>query len=465
MNYTKILNKNEYQKKLFQVMEEIEQISVNKNEKLYFAKNATHLINSQIFGLMNHQSKNPLFNSVSALLKESCYKSEMQSGGSTDFLIKFSIECLKNCLNYQKSCSMNDVNNFIQIFEKEFPFFVEYPEMESMYSELENLIQNEQIFTIIKNSFELSGLDSRILIESTKNQNSSIELKNGFNFKFQPFIEIFDPKLKWEHSYVKCLVIDGILANVHQIDQLLRKSTETKIPMIIFAKGFEGEILETINTNNQSKAFNIFPAKVELDIDLLNVLNDIAIVSNGDLISPLKGEILSLIKYDDIPTIDHICCLKNNATITNNSATYRVARHIQELTTIRETHNDIKMIEIFNNRIKNLTTNFVNIKLASISEQERLYRLEQLDLGLRFCKSVMKYGFFKQKSYNQFIDKILNNNDYKGNELFLFVNSFKAALEKTQNKIPTLTIAVAIKYGTSFVKSVLNVNSAILNEK
>ena len=458
--FSEVLNQASFNKELFIALNKIEKICSSKN-KLYFHRDSTHISSNIISSFNFSQNENGLYKSILKILKESCYKSELLSGNSSDFFISFAINLLRNCLNFQNRNIVSFFKDWSEIFEKEFPLFVDYPTIKNVEYQLKKGIQDEQIQNLIINAFKLSGLESRIFIEPTKNSHSSIELKRGYTFQNKPIIEVFNPKIKWEQNYVKCLVIDGILANIHEVDQILVASTETKNPMIIFAKGFEGEISSTIKYNNLNKSFNIFLAKMDLEIDFLNVLNDIAVVSGGDVISSLKGEILNLINYEKIPVLEYVCCLNNNITIINNKADKNIKSHVKRLTHERDQYSDVKMVEIYNNRMKNLSANLVNIKIASFSEQERLLKIEKLDLGMRICRSVMKYGTFNKDKINIFTNKIKK---HRNCEVDIFTDALEKSFNKIGTSIPSMSIIAGIKYGIAFAENILSISGAIVKE-
>ena len=109
------------------------------------------------------------------------------------------------------------------------------------------------------------------------------------------------------------------------------ESNKTKIPLVIFARGFGEEVLNTLKLNNDLGNFDIFPIKIRQEENNLNLINDIAVVCGTDIVSTLKGDVLSLVKYDNLSLIEKIICHKNNFTIINYQTKNRVSLQIRNI--------------------------------------------------------------------------------------------------------------------------------------
>ena len=143
--------------------------------------------------------------------------------------------------------------------------------------------------SVLLEAIKLGGIESKIVCEPTKNSKTSIELKNGYNFTINPFDLFYNQKGRWDREKVKCLIVDGFVENISEIDHLLTESNKTKNPMIIFANGFNDDVIQTLKFNFERETLDIFPVKIDIELDSINTINDIAVVCGGDIISSLKG--------------------------------------------------------------------------------------------------------------------------------------------------------------------------------
>ena len=220
--------------------------------------------------------------------------------------------------------------------------------------------------------------------------------------------------------------------------------------MIIFSNGFNEEVIQTLRLNFERETLDIFPVKIDIEIDTINVLNDIAIICGGDIISSLKGNTLTFVKYEDIPVIDFISCVGKNITINNSKSSQRSELQLQEiLKQLNKSDNEF-IIKSLNNRIKSLTSNVVSIKIASDSEIQNIKNIEKIDLALRVFKSVLKFGVVDVK---KIIHSIKNN-------------FMKEIIENTYKieKIPAFTFASATKLGIDLVNNIISINSIVIKD-
>lgn len=457
MQNTKFLSKEIFLKEVSLFFKYLESFSLRKNSNLLFSKNdIVHLTENKLYSLfaLNDKTINvEIARAILPLLKNACHKAESVSSKSTEILIPFVCNLLKKIQNIDSFEFKNKSNIFLNSLEEELPNYISYPEWENVEKIIEDILQDKKLYNLVNEALKLAGIEGKIFVEGSKINKDFVELSNGYNFNLKTYNFLLDSNKKWQANYAKCCVIDGIVANVHEIDQLLTKATETKEPLVIFAKGFENEILNTVNLNNKRGTFNIFLIKVDLEIESLNIINDIAVVCGTDIVSTLKGNALTFIKYEDLPIVDYISCFKDNILIKNEKVHSRVQISIDSLIKSRDSQTDETIIKLFNNRIRALTSNFVIIKVSSSSAQERLFKVEKIDEALRSIKSILTTGTFD----TNYSSKMLSNMNIDSTLKEAFLSALK------ENRIYAgSSIASAMKYAISFINSIISIHGALL---
>ena len=174
----------------------------------------------------------------------------------------------------------------------------------------------------------------------------------------------------WTRSNLKILLVDGLVDKVSELDKILSKSFETKIPLLIIAQGFSEEIIATLHSNNTRGNFDIMPVRLEQSLEALNLLNDMAVVSGCDIVSSLKGEMLTFLNYDSLPTVEKISLTNDVITIHNNKTRSNVLGHLQYLQDRRKSQEENTSIsdlsDLTTKRIQNLLAHIVKISIAKI---------------------------------------------------------------------------------------------------
>lgn len=194
---------------------------------------------------------------------------------------------------------------------------------------VQDIIADKKLGTCICEAIKLAGMEGNIHVENSDQNVYSVELKYGYHFNVKPFKFMIPNFGTWESYDCKMLCVDGFVEKVSELDKILTKSYQTKIPLIIVAQGFSEEVVSTIVTNNNAKRFNVLLVRLEQELENINVLNDIAIVSGGDIVSVLKGDMLIYVDYDFLPVVDNVKCNDKELIITNSSTRGAVAGQIK----------------------------------------------------------------------------------------------------------------------------------------
>ena len=136
---------------------------------------------------------------------------------------------------------------------------------------------------------------------------------------------------KWEASEVKCVCIDGIIESVSEIHHILEKLNSLQQPAVLFARGFSMEVISTLSVNARRGTLNVAPVVVGYTIEHANTLKDIAIACGGDVVSSLKGELISAIDLDEVPTVEKVCITSAGVMISHRYSKKNVNNHVKKI--------------------------------------------------------------------------------------------------------------------------------------
>lgn len=96
-------------------------------------------------------------------------------------------------------------------------------------------------------SFDVSHLDDRI----------TVRLKPSFSI-VGSLHELFNAK-SYRASGAKIVCIDGIVESVSNIDVLIRTASNCGQPLIIVARGYDADLINTLNHNHKKDLVNVYP--------------------------------------------------------------------------------------------------------------------------------------------------------------------------------------------------------------
>lgn len=254
-------------------------------------------------------------------------------------------------------------------------------------NDFDDLIKNINESLIVETCYKIVGLDGTIDIVKSFHECDDISINDSYKFH----LRASSNQKEINTNFSKVLVIDGYIKEVSEIHQLLFESSESKIPLLIFAKGFSDDVLNTINVNNTRKSFNIVAVEIITNEETINDLYDIALIAGGEVISPLKGQLISSIKYESIPTITYLKYSFNEAIITmkNDKTKKDVRNHLIKLKERLETSDEYNAKNILR-RIKHLTSLMCTVSLINNSSYEE--RKSNIIKSSSTMNHYLKYG-------------------------------------------------------------------------
>ena len=272
-----------------------------------------------------------------------------------------------------------------------------YPANSQQISDIiDQITDDTYMATAVKEATRLAGIEGNIVLDEHDQANTVVELQFGYNFKLYPFKGFIPAFGTWLRNDVKMLLVDGMVEKVSELDKILAKSFETKVPLVFIAQGFSEEVIATIHANNSRGGFDIMPIRLEQSLEALNMLNDIAVVSGCDVVSILKGELLTYVDYDNLPVVDKVSLTDKVLTVHNNKTRGNVIAHLNYLNTRRkdqaENSSVTDLADLTTKRIQNLLAHIVKISIPKGSANR--YK-GVVDNAIRACRTAYTYGFCK----------------------------------------------------------------------
>jgi len=241
--------------------------------------------------------------------------------------------------------------------------------------------------SIVSRALELSGFAGRIIIEKSVSSTPSVELVRGYTFELQQLLPI-------DVSIVspRVFCIDGYVEEVSEIHHLLEAAASAKEPCVVFLRGASEDVKHTLKVNYDRGSLRVIPIGVRYDLEGMNTLVDLATVCGCDLVSSLKGDMISSIKFSDAPRVDVVHINKNRVVIVNASTHAGVLAHVSRLRQRRAEENaQIEdMCLLLDKRIKSLSPNHVTIRLPN--DRDFVESSQAIDYVLRAVRSMVDYG-------------------------------------------------------------------------
>jgi hypothetical protein len=234
-------------------------------------------------------------------------------------------------------------------------------------------------------ALNLAGFAGHILLEKTPSMIPSVELVRGYTFELQQLLSV---DINFSSPRVFC--IDGYVESVSEVHHLLEAASEAKEPCVLFVRGMSDDVKHTLRVNYDRGALKVIPVAVPFDLDSMNTLIDLSIVSGADLVSSLKGDLISAVKFGDAPRVDQLTVYKGRVVISHVATHQRVLSHVTELMARRLDEQLDDKRALLSKRIKSLSPNQVVVRLPD--DRHFVTHTQIFDKVLRAVKSAIDYG-------------------------------------------------------------------------
>lgn len=386
------------------------------------------------------------------LLFYAAYQSELLSSGSAYLTVRFANEFIEELLKVPELLTSNEVQ-LMESFEKITQSYKEQVRSnlcsiteDALKAELGKVCDDSLLSQAIWEAISVSGLEGKIHVEDGTLSNYVVEQKSGYYFDvLKPFKFMLPNNGVWEVCNAKVMLVDGILERVSELDKVLNKAMSTKIPLLLIAHGFSEEIISTIKVNVDYKNFDIMPVRLAPDLDSLNVINDIAVVSGGDVVSTLKGQMVCFTDFDTLPVVEKVRLSSKELCIENARTRKAVSEHLRMLLEKRQSNQQVSdLADLVDKRIQGLISASVVLRLPNMTSAQRDSTKVKIDISLRTAKTLLSYGRV------DFGSVVLDSSTE------LLSKPFMTALKKVQEEIKELP-ALSAFAGVYFVgKTILS---------
>lgn len=381
------------------------------------------MIHTRLQTIFNLKLSNPIERKLLEIILSHAMVAERMGPGAFTVTLQRLLEYLGKSWNgNQPVFNENILSDTRRVLSR----FANKEDIESIvYNRIRNIDHN--ISEMLISAVDLAGFGGRIFVEKTHANQGSVELLRGYTFDVSPMwsisIRIDEPRI---------FVIDGYVEQVSEIHHLLEAANEAKEPAVIFLRGISNDVLHTLKVNFDRGTLKVLPIVVKYDLEGINTVNDIAIVSGCNMISSLKGDLISSIKFNDAPRVDSIFIYPTKIVIQHRSTSTSVSQHV---TTLRKKRNEISQIEdvhkLYDKRIRSLSPSHVVIRIPDNKDFVR--KSQAIDNALRTIKSLVDFGV---TNTNQPMACVVSA-DIHAKKCFETLMSIGAVIiEKTEEKTP-----------------------------
>jgi len=257
-----------------------------------------------------------------------------------------------------------------------------------------------EIGSIIMEAMEKVGKDGVITVEEAKGLETTLEVVEGMQFDrgyLSPYFVTDAERMECVLEDAKLLIFEKKISNMKDMLPILEKIAQQGKPLLIVAEDVEGEALATLVVNKLRGTLSICAVKAPGFGDRRKaMLEDIAILTGGKLISEDLGIKLENVTWDDLGTAKKLVVTKDDTTVVvdDNDPKKQEAvlgRVSQIKRQIEETSSDYDR-EKLQERLAKLVGGVAQIKVGAATETEMKEKKARVEDALHATKAAVEEG-------------------------------------------------------------------------
>jgi len=256
---------------------------------------------------------------------------------------------------------------------------------------------DEEIGKLIAEAMGKVHKEGVITVEESKGTSTSVEVVEGMQFDrgyISAYFVTNPEKMEAELENPYILIYDKKVSNMKDMLPVLESSAQTGRPLLIISEDVEGEALATLVVNRLRGSLRVCAVKAPGFGDRRKeMLEDIAILTGGTVISEEKGLKLEHATLDMLGTAEKVTINKENTTIVNGSGDKdmikaRVAQIKQQMTTTTSDYDKEKLQE----RLAKLAGGVAVLYIGAASEVEMKEKKDRVDDSLHATRAAIEEG-------------------------------------------------------------------------
>src|SRR4051812_18131016 len=256
---------------------------------------------------------------------------------------------------------------------------------------------DSMIGNIIADAMKKVGKDGVITVEEAKTIETSLDVVEGMQFDrgyLSPYF-VTDPdrmEVVLENAFI--LIHEKKISSMKDLLPVLEQVARLGRPLLIIAEDIEGEALATLVVNKLRGTLQAAAVKAPGFGDRRkNMLEDIAILTNGKAITEDLGLKLENIKMEDLGKAKKVTIDKDNTTIVEGAgASAAIAGRVKQIRAqVEDTTSDYDR-EKLQERLAKLVGGVAVIKVGAATETEMKEKKARVEDAMHATKAAVEEG-------------------------------------------------------------------------
>ena len=256
---------------------------------------------------------------------------------------------------------------------------------------------DESIGSIIAESMEKVGKEGVITVEEGKTLDNELEVVEGMQFDrgyLSPYFINDQDAMQTNMENPLILIHDKKISNIRDMLPVLEATAKASRPLLVIAEDVDGEALATLVVNNIRGIVKVCAVKAPGFGDRRKaMLQDLAILTGGQVISEEVGMSLEAASLDDLGSAKRVQVTKENTTVIDGGGSKDdiEGRVNQVRVQIEEATSDYDK-EKMQERVAKLAGGVAVIKVGAATEIEMKEKKARVEDALHSTRAAVEEG-------------------------------------------------------------------------
>jgi chaperonin GroEL len=256
---------------------------------------------------------------------------------------------------------------------------------------------DEVIGELIANAFAKVGKEGVITVEEAKGTETYVDVVEGMQFDrgyLSPYFVTNPEKMEAELENPYILLYDKKVSSLKELLPVLEPVAQSGKPLLIIAEDVDGEALSTLVVNKLRGALKIAAVKAPGFGDRRKaMLEDIAILTGGTVISEERGYTLENTTIDMLGTAKRVTIDKDNTTVVNGAGEADMIKNrVNQIKGQMEASTSDYDKEKLQERLAKLAGGVAVLYVGAASEVEMKEKKDRVDDALHATRAAVEEG-------------------------------------------------------------------------
>jgi chaperonin GroEL len=256
---------------------------------------------------------------------------------------------------------------------------------------------DEEIGELVATAIDKVGRDGVVTVEESRSGETSLEVVEGLQFDRgykSPYMVTDNNTMQAVLNDALILLFDGRISTVKDLLPILERVSQENKALLIIAEDVDGEALSTLIVNKMRGSLKVAAVKApDFGERRTLILEDIAVVTGGTVISPQKGMKLDKFNMTWFGNARTVTVGKETTTIVDGKGDNEaIDARITELKAQIDQSNSPYEVERLQDRLAKMVGGVAIINVGGGTEIEMKERKDRIDDSLQATKAALEEG-------------------------------------------------------------------------